>query len=233
MPSKPTTMERAHGEIAETMDPGLLQNNLQCQLGGYELSQPSHICAFFSSVEEEYDVLLPFIEQGFAAGGKAFHTIDPAKTREHLRRLSSRAIDTAACSASGQLDLRSWDEVHWRNGAFEPGATASIFAGAREQARKQGFSHTRFVSQMGWAAQQAVNIHDLLAYEASANLFRSEGPASHVVCVYNLGEFDPSFVLDVMRTHPFVLVGGTLYQNPLFVAPEEFLEQLDERARRP
>ncbi len=32
-----------------------------------------------------------------------------------------------------------------------------------------------------------------------------------------------------MRTHPMVLIGGTLLRNPLFVPPEKLLRQLRER----
>jgi hypothetical protein len=37
--------------------------------------------------------------------------------------------------------------------------------------------------------------------------------------------------VDVMRTHPLVLIGGILHENPFFVAPQDFLQELRERAR--
>ena len=38
--------------------------------------------------------------------------------------------------------------------------------------------------------------------------------------------------MDIMRTHPMVIVGGILQENPFFVAPEEMLRELTERRRR-
>jgi hypothetical protein len=38
--------------------------------------------------------------------------------------------------------------------------------------------------------------------------------------------------MDIMRTHPMVIVGGTLQENPFFVPPDEFLHELRERAQR-
>ena len=32
-----------------------------------------------------------------------------------------------------------------------------------------------------------------------------------------------------MRTHPMVVVGGVLQENPFFVPPDEFLAELRER----
>ena len=33
-----------------------------------------------------------------------------------------------------------------------------------------------------------------------------------------------------MRTHPMVIVGGVLQENPFFVPPDEMLKELKERA---
>ena len=39
-------------------------------------------------------------------------------------------------------------------------------------------------------------------------------------------------VMDVLRTHPMVIIGGVLQQNPFFVPPDEFLRELRERVGR-
>jgi hypothetical protein len=50
-----------------------------------------------------------------------------------------------------------------------------------------------------------------------------------VVCVYDLAKFGGDAVIDIMRTHPMVLIGGILHRNPFFVPPEEFLLEFRER----
>jgi hypothetical protein len=35
--------------------------------------------------------------------------------------------------------------------------------------------------------------------------------------------------MDVLRTHPMAIVGGTLYVNPFYVPPDEFLRERHER----
>lgn len=37
--------------------------------------------------------------------------------------------------------------------------------------------------------------------------------------------------MDIMRTHPMVVVGGVLQTNPFFVPPDEFLKELRTRSR--
>lgn len=103
-------------------------------LGGYELKRSSHVCAFFSSSDEEYEVLLPFIRDGFDVGAKAFHTIDPARTQDHLGRLSSADIDVSGSRQSGQLD-------------FGRGTTCICAAASSSLARRPRCSRKRWCSQ--------------------------------------------------------------------------------------
>lgn len=38
--------------------------------------------------------------------------------------------------------------------------------------------------------------------------------------------------MDILRTHPMVIIGGVLQVNPFWVRPDEFLRELDERRER-
>lgn len=50
-----------------------------------------------------------------------------------------------------------------------------------------------------------------------------------VICVYDLAKFGGDTVVDMMRTHPMIIVGGILQANPFFVPPDQFLRELRER----
>jgi hypothetical protein len=36
-------------------------------------------------------------------------------------------------------------------------------------------------------------------------------------------------VIDIMRTHPMIVIGGILQHNPFYLPPEEFRRELRER----
>ena len=38
--------------------------------------------------------------------------------------------------------------------------------------------------------------------------------------------------MDIMRTHPAVIIGGIFQENPYFVPPDEMLREIRERERR-
>jgi hypothetical protein len=39
-------------------------------------------------------------------------------------------------------------------------------------------------------------------------------------------------LIDFLRTHPMVIIGGALQMNPFWVPPDEFLRELEARRTR-
>jgi hypothetical protein len=95
-----------------------------------------------------------------------------------------------------------------------------------EDAKQRGFRLTRLVTHMEWALEDRPGVNDLVEFEAKLNLLpRFRDP---VICVYDLAKFGADVVIDVMRTHPMIIIGGILQENSFFVPPEEFLRELRE-----
>ena len=38
-------------------------------------------------------------------------------------------------------------------------------------------------------------------------------------------------MLDILRTHPLVIIGGTLQNNPFYIPPDQFLQELRSRTQ--
>jgi hypothetical protein len=199
------------------------------RLAGSVLNRSCHVCAFFHTKEEEYRVLMPFIKEGFAKGDRAFHLVDPQHRSEHLRRLKNEGIDVAAEEASGQLEVRRWQEAYIQDGHFDQYRMINTIKEALDPAKKQEGKLTRLVANMEWALEDLPGVHDIVEYETRLNYFL---PQYHdpVICTYDLSRFDASVVMDIMRTHPMVIIGGILQENPFYVPPDEMLKELKERA---
>jgi hypothetical protein len=196
------------------------------RLAGRLLGPRRHICAFFNSRDDEYRVLLPLVKEGFDCGEKAVHIIDPRRRDEHSQGLASVGIDAGVAQKTGQLDLREWADTHLRDGVFDIDRMLELFAEIRETSRAQGFSSIRFLTHMEWVLEARLGIDALLEYEARANLVPF---TDTVVCTYDLAKFSGDVIVGVIRTHPLIIIGGTLSENPFFVPPEQFLRELQER----
>lgn len=199
------------------------------RLAGSMLSHSCHVCAFFHSKDEEYRVLMPFIKEGFDNGDRAFHVVDPKHREEHLKRLRNAGIDVAKAEEDGQLEVRRWQEAYIQDDHFDQYRMIEIIKAALDPAKKPPGKLTRLVANMEWALEDLPGVHDIVEYETRLNHVL---PDYHdpVVCTYDLSRFDASTVMDIMRTHPMVIVGGILQENPFFVPPEEMLKELAERA---
>lgn len=198
------------------------------QFAGSELGENRHACAFFNSDEEAYRVLLPFIRDGFACGDKAVHLVNPDQCCNHLQRLASAGIDRDRARQSGQLEVRTNTEAYLRDGRFDQDRMLDVFE--QLAAAKSEFRLSRIVCHMDWAADRS-HIDDLIEFESRVNYVWSRYEDA-VICVYDLAKFGGDAVIDIMRTHPMIVIGGILQQNPFFVAPEEFLRERRSRQAR-
>ena len=82
-------------------------------LGAYR-----HVCAFFSSPQEEYDTLLPFVRDGLERGERAYHVLPSRYRDEHLERLRSAGIDVAGAQRRRQLEVTTVEETFLPGGRF-------------------------------------------------------------------------------------------------------------------
>src|ERR1700752_855608 len=187
-------------------------------LAGSSLGDTRHVCAFFTSDDEEYRVLLPFMKDGFACGHKAIHVVHPDQRADHLRRLAAAGIDTTATAQRGQFELRSSTETYIRDGHFDQDRMLAVFEQLASGNPTRRFPLSRIVCRRGWLAEGRAFVDNVIEFESRVNdVWRRHDDA--VICTYLLAQLSGDTVIDVMRTHPMVIIGGFLQRNPFFVSP--------------
>jgi len=198
------------------------------RFAGTTLGKQRHICALFYTDEQADRVLLPFIKEGLERGEKAFHIVDPKFRDQHLRRLQAAGMDTLEEEHDGQLEVRHWQDTYLRDGHFDQNRMLALTEEALQSGHNDGYTQTRVVAHMDWALSDMPGVNHLVEYEARLNyvLPKYRDP---VVCVYDCTKFGTGVVMDIVRTHPLVIVGGLLQENPFFVPPDQFLKELHER----
>jgi MEDS: MEthanogen/methylotroph, DcmR Sensory domain len=195
---------------------------------GSLLDKTRHVCAFFNSDEEEYRVLLPFIKDGFQCGHKAIHVLNSDRHQHHLQRLAQAGIDPTGAQRTGQLELRTDVETYLPDGRFDPDRMIAAFEQRASDNANGAFPLSRICCRMDWAVEDRSHIDDVIEFESRVNdVWRRHDDA--VICTYHLGKFGGDAVIDIMRTHPMVVIGGILQQNPFFVPPDEFLREFRQR----
>src|ERR1700704_3983248 len=198
------------------------------RVAGTTLGQHRHVCAFFNSMDEQHRVLRSFITEGFEHGDKAFHLVDPERREDHLRRLADAGVDVEEVIASGQLEVHPWQDGPLRGERFDQDTWLAGFEEVLQSGPGSGYAKTRFLAQMEWALVDLPGIDDMIEFETRVNYVvpKYDHP---VICAYDLSKFGASIVMDALRTHPVVIIGGLLQENPFFVSPDQFLLEIRER----
>jgi hypothetical protein len=205
-------------------------NDHSVKFAGCSLGRERHICAFFNSIDEQHRVLNSFIKEGFDRGEKALHLVNPALREEHLKRLADAGIDVEGAMSSGQLEVRLWEEAQLAGERFDQDAWLAAIEEKLQSGKAAGYPLTRFMADMEWSLQDKPGLDYLsfVEFETRVN-YVSPKYDDPLICTYDLSKFNSAMIIDVMRTHPVVLIGGVLQENPFFVPPDQFLLEIRER----
>ncbi len=203
----------------------------QVRLAGSFLGRYRHVCAFCGSREEEYQVLLPFLKEGLEQGDRVVQIVDQQRRPDHVERLSEAGIDVATAEHGEQLEIRNWEDTYLQDGRFNWQRQLELIAAVLAKGKADGFPRTRISGGAEWAMLDFPGVHGLMEYESRLNdlLTDNDDP---VCCIFEVSKFSAAVIIDALRVHPAVIIGGFFQENPFYVPPSEFLRELRERTEK-
>lgn len=207
-----------------------MKSSTNIKIGGSEVSRTAHACAFFHTHEEYYNVLVPFIKDGIEGGEKAFHILDACYHTDHVERIEKSGVNTAEALKSEQLVIKDWSESYLKDGHFSQEAMVDLLESVLKDSNSKGYKSARLIGDMDWACKHEFEgVKNVVEYETRLNFVLPKYEGVVVVCTYDLNKHSATVIMDVLRTHPFVLIGGMMHANPYYASPEEFLNELSQR----
>lgn len=191
-------------------------------INGIDTSVGTHICGFYHGREELESVLFPYLQTGVRDGDKTVCLIDSQRPEEVLQSLRADVNVDAALEAQ-QLEVKHSSESYLATGSFQMyDWIDQLRALSSDSVEVQGFPRMRAVGEMSWALRAFPGSDDLFAYEAEVNRFVDSYEVLYF-CLYDVDKISGSMVMDAIKTHPQVLIGGCLFENPYYMEPEHFL----------
>ena len=197
------------------------------RLCGEEIPHAGHVCAFFDSRAQKYEVLAPYLADGIAIGDRIINVVDAAEREDHLRALSAADVPVQKAIDRGQFQLMTAEETYLKDGAVKLDGMLELLRGALEAAERDG-TCIRTCGEMDWIGRGSVPPEEVMAYEARVNEFVPTFQCT-LVCVYDVATLRSGMVADILATHPSAIINGRLRNNPLYVEPLQFLEMLQQR----
>jgi hypothetical protein len=196
-----------------------MTDSIDLGVNGLSIPPGSHICAFFRGVSERDEIMVPFLREGLRAGNKCMCIID--EEVDGVRR----ALDDNASVAGtrNQLDIRSSKETYLRRGTFSTQEMLDFWDDSVGAAlNDDGFPFVRSTGETTWTLKELPGLYDFMTYEAELNRFLPRYPQV-ILCLYDLDHFGGQILVDILKTHPKVLMGGTVLENLHYLEPDEFL----------
>lgn len=184
----------------------------------------THLCALYSSPVERDRLLFPFLRAGMSEGVKCLCLIDeldPAAVR-------ARAVGEAAAghpAPDQQLEVDRASDVYLKSGRFSVEHMIATLCDTLA-AIDGTFPELRAAGEMSWVLPQPPGADDFFAYESALNRIVTE-EAAVFMCLYDLRRCAVSMLVDVLKTHPTVLVDRMVLYNPHFVSPQEYVAEAE------
>ncbi|MDI6830640.1 MAG: PocR ligand-binding domain-containing protein [Actinomycetota bacterium] len=179
----------------------------------------AHICLFYAQERERDEALLEFARAGLEAGAKTVCLLDSkdlSKAEKELRGLA-RGVAGGGMDA---LVIDATENVYRGGEKFEAYRMVAFLEHEVAGALAEGFSSLWVAGEMNFIHAEDTPLEELLRYEAEVKrLF--DGKACTGLCMYDMRLFEPRFLLDVLDTHPLLLMDGRLTRNHFFLPPEE------------
>ncbi len=199
-----------------------MENSVLFGPPGMTVSVGDHVCAFYRTSAGRDEILVPYLQAGLDRGDKCIAVLDQADPVE-LRSQLGADSDPDTTDTDDQLAVLYSKDTYLRDGSFSKPAMLDFWNGAVGDSMKGSkYRFARSVGEMTWALRQLPGVEDLIEYEAELNTFLPQYPQV-IVCLYDLDQFDGRVVVDLLRTHPKILLCGTLLDNPYYLEPHEFL----------
>jgi hypothetical protein len=189
------------------------------RLCGEQIGRPGHICAFFNSREEEYDTLLPYFRDGIEAGDQIVNVLDAERLSDHRERLSA-----AGLPGDDRIAIASSEDTYLSGGAFDMERMVGFVRDHLAMAAIEG-RRIRTAGWMDWIQRNAPGTERVLEYEARMNLLVPDFDCTFL-CVYDLAKFDARMLIDILATHPYVILRGRVRKNSFYVPPLVYLKDL-------
>ena len=135
-------------------------------------------------------------------------------------RLEAAGVSTG----DGQVQIASSEDTYLAGGRFDMERMAGFVRDRLAAAAAQG-QCVRTAGWMEWMQRKAPGTERAMEYEARMNLLVPTFDCTFM-CVYDLSRLDGGTVVDIMATHPYVVLRGQIRHNPFYVPPEVYLAEV-------
>lgn len=188
----------------------------------FEIAAGEHILHFYSSEAQRLNVLTEFIKDGFKKRNKSVGVINKDDTYRVEDMLIKDDIDAGHYLIEGQLVFMAHEDCFAKGGNFDEERLIDVITGTIDAALRQGWAGANIANDLTWAATGS-NVDAWLRFEANASNYIRTLPAT-CLCQYDERMMSGASMSNLIKTHPFVIIGDYVCENPYFISLKKYLK---------
>jgi PAS domain S-box-containing protein len=190
-----------------------------------EMQLGAHLCCIYRSAEEQLAAVVPFMQFGLERNEKCIYIIDESNKNEVIDAFKRSKVKIEEYIKTKKFEFFTKEDAYLKEGNFDPDRMIELLKQKEKESLKEGFQGLRVTGEMTWVFTKVPGVEKLIEYESKLNYFL---PGSRCVafCQYHETKFKADVLLDVIHTHPEVMIYDRLCFNPYFIPPDEFLARM-------
>jgi DNA-binding CsgD family transcriptional regulator len=196
---------------------GGMMNTTPLGIGDQDVSVPGHIGLFYDAEPDLRRVQLEFLRPAIDDPRQGIVLFGPPRIAhtmlEHLESDLGRSLGDEI--ASGRILVAQTDR--------DPDQLLENIRQAIDTVAAKGHAIIRFFADVRWGAPGFPLPEDALWVESRVNDLLADTGAL-VVCAYDVSTLpDKALILGGLQTHPIMVIGDWLSENPNYLAPTDYL----------
>lgn len=183
----------------------------------FHFSWGDHILGIFDNRDQQMRIMANFMANGLRAVQRCVWA-GPPESADRLRQsLAEIGADLPTLEASDQLVIISEVEFYRRKGVFDSSATISLLSTLLTDGQNQGYSTMRIATDVSWLRDEPVDPELWERHEVEMTHEVAALPVV-LVCQYDRFQLPGDIVATAFRTHPVIIMGERIRQNPRYLA---------------
>ena len=196
---------------------------------GHRLTRSAHICAFFDSAKQRAECVAPYLAEGLANGELVYCIEEADRCATRIAQIENAMdVPLAPFTKTRQFRLLTPEASYLEEPGFEADRMIEALKKVLREAAQGAYPRVRTCGDMGWALRALESTDALMDYEARVNHLTEMNECTFM-CAYDINLFSGRTVVDVLSTHPMVVMGDRIYENPYYVEPGDFIHSLRRR----
>jgi len=186
-----------------------------------DIASGDHICSMHTSIERRDEVLVPYLRDGLLAGHKCVAAVGDPHFSDLQGRLGSRA-EVDGWLGSRQLQLLGVDDYVTSPETSSVTKMIEFWESAQfPVADSGGYESVRVAAEARWWLPQVSKLSQVLQFESILNRL-SQRYAAATLCMYDVRSLDGALMIDLVSTHPKLVIDGVSVRNPAYLPPQPF-----------